>query len=77
MIRAMKFEPTIVQAEPTYTAERASPRVEVFDAAAFGDERIKLTHPLPATYVSGSIEMRPLRWLMDPKVPAVMGARRL
>ncbi len=42
MIRAMKFEPTIVQAEPTYTAE-----------------------------------MRPVRWLMDPKVPAVMGARRL
>lgn len=73
-------EPTIVQAEPTYTPERAErgrPRVELFDAGAFGDERIKLTTPLPATYVSGSIEMRPVRWLMDPKVPAVMGARKL
>jgi hypothetical protein len=73
-------EPTIVQAEPAYTperAERGSPRVEFFDAAAFGDARIKLTTPLPATYASGSLEMRPVRWLMDPKVPAVMGARKL
>ena len=70
----------LVQAEPHYTpkeAERGTPRVNVFDAAAFCDDRIKLTNPLPATYMRGSVELRPVRWIMDPKQPAAVGAKRV
>ncbi len=70
----------LVQAEPHYApveAERGTPRVTVFDAAAFGDDRIKLTNPLPATYMRGSVEVRRVRWTMDPKQPAAVGAKRV
>ncbi len=70
----------LVQAEPHYTpkeAERGTPRVSVFDAAAFGDDRIKLTNPLPATYMRGSVELRRVRWTMDPKQPGAIGAKRV
>jgi hypothetical protein len=71
--------PAIVQVETSYTpasAERGTPRLRVFDAAAFGDPELKLTEPLPATWMQGTLEVRPVRWLMDPKKPAVVGARR-
>ncbi len=70
----------IVQVEPRHTvasAERGKPRVRVFDAEAFGDARIKLASPLPATFATGKVELRRVRWLMDPKLPAVAGAKRV
>jgi hypothetical protein len=51
--------------------------VQRFDAAAFGDARIELTNPLPATWTRGPFEMRPVRWVMDPDRPAVVGAKRV
>ncbi len=72
-------EPQLVQVEPRYTAEsaeRGRPRVNVFDAEAFGDARIKLTNPLPATWLRSQMELGRVRWLMDPKRPAVAGAVR-
>ena len=72
--------PRLVQAEPLYGPERAErgiARVQRFDAAAFGDSRIELTNPLPATWIRGAFEMRPVRWVMDPEQPAVLGATRV
>ena len=72
-------EPQLVQVEPRYTPERAErgrPRVSVFDAEAFGEARVKLTNPLPATWMQGALELGRVRWLMDPKRPAVAGAVR-
>jgi hypothetical protein len=72
--------PRLVQVEPLYSperAERGTPRVQRFDAAAFGDARVALTNPLPATWVRGAFELRPVRWVMDPERPAVAGATRV
>ena len=73
-------EARLVQAEPHYgpeRAERGTARVQRFDAAAFGDSRIELTNALPATWIRGAFEMRPVRWVMDPEQPAVVGATRV
>jgi hypothetical protein len=73
-------EARLVQAEPHYgpeRAERGTARVQRFDAAAFGDPRIELTNALPATWIRGAFEMRPVRWVMDPDQPAVLGATRV
>jgi hypothetical protein len=73
-------EPRLVQVEPQYAPERAErgiARVQRFDAAAFGDPRIALTNPLPATWTRGAFELRPVRWVMDPDKPAVVGAKRV
>jgi hypothetical protein len=73
-------EPRLVQTEPLYTpelAERGIARVQRFDAAAFGDGRISFTNALPATWIRGAFEMRPVRWIMDPERPAVVGATRV
>lgn len=72
-------EPKLVQVEAAYApddAERGRPKVEYFDAEAFGDARVKLGNPLPATFSKGRFEMQRVRWLMDPRSPAVGGAVR-
>ena len=76
----LENEPRLVQVEPQYgpdRAERGVARVQRFDAAAFGEPRIALTNALPATWVCGAFEMRPVRWVMDPDRPAVVGAKRV
>jgi hypothetical protein len=70
----------LVQAEPRYTpasAERGTPRVRTFDAEAFGEPRAKLVNPLPATAMTGKVELRRVRWLIDPLRPAVVGSTRV
>jgi hypothetical protein len=72
--------PRLIQAEPLYAperAERGTPRVQRFDATAFGERRVRFTNPLPATWTRGAYEMRPVRWVMDPEQPAVVGATRV
>lgn len=72
--------PRLIQAEPLYAperAERGTPRVQRFDARAFGESRVRFTNPLPATWTRGAFEMRPVRWVMDPDRPAVIGATRV
>lgn len=69
----------LVQTEPVYTptaAERGTPRIQAFDPAAFGEPRLKLTNPLPGTYMTGTVELRRVRWLIDPTRPAIAGATR-
>jgi hypothetical protein len=70
----------LVQAEPRYTpasAERGTPRVRVFEPEAFGEPRVKLVNPLPATTMTGKVELRRVRWLIDPLRPAVVGSIRV
>jgi hypothetical protein len=70
----------LVQAEPRYTpasAERGTPRVRAFEPEAFGEPRAKLVNPLPATAMTGRVELRPVRWLIDPLRPAVVGSTRV
>jgi hypothetical protein len=72
--------PRLVQAEPQYAPERAErgiARVQHFDAAAFGEARVSFTNALPATWTRGPFELRPVRWVMDPDRPAVVGATRV
>jgi len=66
----------LVQVEPEYTfeyAERGRSSVHVFDAAAFGEPRLQLTTPLPATYTRSTVHMREIRYLIDPTKPAIAG----
>ena len=51
--------------------------MQSFDAGAFGDRRISFTNALPATWIRGTFEMRPVRWVMDPEKPAAVGATRV
>jgi hypothetical protein len=70
--------PELVQTEPSYhpeVAERGSPRVRVFDGEAFGDARLKLQNPLPATYIRGKVGFDAVRYLIDPFRPAIQGTR--
>jgi len=70
----------LVQVEPRYTpasAERGTPRVRAFEPDAFGEPRVKLVNPLPATAMSGQVELRRVRWLIDPLRPAVIGSTRV
>jgi hypothetical protein len=69
----------LVQVEAAYApdeADRGRPRVEFFNAEAFGDARVKFGNPLPATFSTGRFELQRVRWLMDPRMPAVTGAVR-
>ncbi len=72
-------EPKLVQVEAAYApedADRGRPKLRFFDAEAFGEARVKLGNPLPATYSTGRFELQRVRWLMDPRTPAVTGAER-
>jgi hypothetical protein len=70
----------LVQFEPEYSfthAERGRGRVLLFDAAAFGEPRLQLTNPLPATFTRADLRIREVRYLMDPSRPAIEGTEAL
>ena len=43
------------------------------DAAAFGDARVELRQPLPATITQTKITYTGVRYLIDPERPAITG----
>ena len=70
----------LVQVEPEYSFEeafRGRPRVRIFDGAAFGEPRLRLTNPLPATFARCTFSLREVRYLMDPEKPPLQGTERL
>ncbi len=70
--------PELLQTEPSYhpvKAERGKPRVRIFDGEAFGDGRLRLVNPLPATYLRGKVGYDAIRYLIDPTRPAIAGTR--
>jgi hypothetical protein len=76
-----KETPVIVQVDPEYvfhSAQRGKPRLISLQADAWGgDNRLRCTNPMHATYCRCDTDMPKLRFGMDPSVPAVQGSRRL
>jgi hypothetical protein len=76
-----KETPVIVQVDPEYVfqnAQRGQPRLHTLQADAWGGEnRLRCTNPMHATYCRCDTDMPKLRFGMDPAVPAVQGSRRL
>jgi hypothetical protein len=57
-------------------AERGRAVVDVFEAAAFGEERIEPTYPISASIGRGNVLLRQLRFICKPDVLAFMGTER-
>jgi hypothetical protein len=76
-----KETPVIVQVDPEYvfhSAQRGKPRLISLQADAWGgDNRLRCTNPMHATYCRCDTDMPKLRFGMDPSVPVVQGSRRL
>jgi hypothetical protein len=70
----------LVHQEMEYTlgkAERGRAALTAFDAAAFGDGRVVLRQPLPATVTDASIRYTAVRYLIDPDQAAMFGTEDL
>jgi hypothetical protein len=66
----------LVQVDPDYAfskADRGTPRVDVFDAAALGDERIALAWPISASSAIADVTLPKLRYVCKVDVPAMAG----
>lgn len=66
----------LIQSEPSYSIEmiqRGRPALTLIDTEAFGDGRVKLVHPIVATYLEGSFKLERVRYLIDPSRPATEG----
>jgi hypothetical protein len=73
--------PVIVQVDPEYVfhnAQRGRPRLITFQADAWGgNNRLRCTNPMTATYTRCDTDLPRLRFALNPLVPAVQGSRRL
>jgi hypothetical protein len=71
-------ETKLVHQEMEYTigrAQRGDAVLTTFDAAAFGDARVVLRQPLPATVVQAKVTYTGVRYLIDPLRPAMVGTQ--
>ena len=69
-------ETKLVHQEMEYVigrAQRGETVLKAFDAAAFGDVRVVLRQPLPATIVQTKITYTGVRYLVDSERPAMFG----
>ncbi|MGH2759468.1 MAG: acetoacetate decarboxylase family protein [Actinomycetota bacterium] len=72
--------PRLVQVDPELTIHRASsgrPRVDAFEAEAWGDARIKPVYPVSAWHMVADIELPRIRYLCDPNVTALQGTEKI
>lgn len=73
--------PVIVQVDPEYVfhnAQRGRPHLLALQADAWGGEnRLRCTAPMHATYCRCDTDLPRLRFGLNPLVPAVQGSRRL
>jgi hypothetical protein len=73
--------PTIVQVDPEYVfqnAQRGRPHLLALQSDAWGGEnRLRCTYPMHATFCRCDTDLPRLRFGMDPSKPAVQGSRRL
>jgi hypothetical protein len=70
----------LLQVEPEHRldrAERGTPRVVRFDAAAWGEERIRPTLAVSASVVLGTVTIPPIRYVCRPDVLAFEGTERV
>jgi Acetoacetate decarboxylase (ADC) len=69
-------KPMLVHQEMEYVigrAQRGQAVLRQFDAAAFGDARVVLRQPLPATVIQAKVNYTGVRYLVDPERPALAG----
>jgi hypothetical protein len=73
-------ETKLVHQEMEYVigrAQRGETVLKAFDAAAFGDARVLLRQPLPATITRTKITYTGVRYLVDPERPAMVGTETI
>jgi hypothetical protein len=61
----------------TKEAKRGAAAYKVRDLAAFGGEKLIPTNELPSTYTTGTWAYENVRFVLDPKVPAQGGLKRV
>jgi hypothetical protein len=69
-------ETKLVHQEMEYVigrAQRGETVLKTFDASAFGDARVMLRQPLPATIIQTKVTYTGVRYLVDPERPAMLG----
>ena len=73
--------PVIIQIDPEYVfqnAQRGKPRLITLKADAWGDSgRLQCTTPIIATMTKCDTDLPPLRFAIDPSIPATQGSRKL
>jgi hypothetical protein len=70
----------LVQVDPEYTfhkAERGKPSLASFEAAAWGDARVRPCWPVSASITVADITLPKLRYVCRPDVPALSGTEAL
>jgi hypothetical protein len=60
-----------------HRADRGRPRLDVFDGAGFGDERMVPVHPVSAFATTADVTLTGLRYVSRPDVPALQGTERV
>jgi hypothetical protein len=73
-------EPLLVQVDPGYeyqTADRGRVRLDTFRAAALGIAGIEPIYAVVGVTCRADMNLGPPRFVIDPRVPAVQGTRRL
>ena len=80
VVRDGAEKPRLVQVDPELTFHRASrgrPRVDVFEADAWGETRIKPVYPVSAWYAVCDLSLPRVRYICDPAVPAFQGTEKV
>lgn len=75
-----QWQPRLVQVDPELTfhqAARGRPRLDAFEASAWGDERLRPVYPVSAWFAVGDLELPRVRYLCDPAVGALEGTEKV
>jgi len=70
----------MMQVDPSFAvdrAERGTPHLGSFDAAAWGDARIVPTHPVSASIAIAAVTLPRIRYVCRPDVGAFDGTERV
>jgi hypothetical protein len=72
--------PRIVQCDTEYEfkrADRGYPQLNVFDAAAWGDDRLTPTQPVSASATTCDVTITSVRYICNPDIPAAEGTQNV
>ena len=72
--------PRLVQVETEYEfkrADRGRPELTVFDAQSWGDDRIRPTNPVSASFTVCDVSIPAVRYLCNPDLPAAEGTEQV
>jgi hypothetical protein len=75
-----QVQPMLIQVDPKYTfykAERGTPQVTAFDAAAWHAGGLQLAGPIVGTCCTVDTDLPRIRFVMDPLKPVFQGTRRI